>query len=102
MCAACCWQAFEHSAPAEVVVEISGGDAVEPAHPLLEPTIVGIDVLDIENTLSDPFAGGRMTSDDGVMLLGAVERRIGIARSLAALIADPRNPANPQRPPDMF
>jgi len=38
------------------------------------------------------FDGGRMTSDGGVMLLGAVERRIGIARTLAALIADPRNP----------
>ncbi|MGA8006611.1 MAG: IS1380 family transposase [Burkholderiales bacterium] len=38
------------------------------------------------------FDGGRMTSDGGVLLLAAAERRLGIARTLAALIADPRNP----------
>ena len=37
------------------------------------------------------FDGGRMTSDGGVLLLAAAERRLGIARTLAALIADPRN-----------
>ena len=42
--------------------------------------------------VSAAFDGGRMTSDGGVMLLGAVERRIGLARTLAALIADRRNP----------
>jgi hypothetical protein len=39
------------------------------------------------------FDGGRITSDGGVMLLAVAERRIGIAERLAALIADPRNPA---------
>jgi len=39
------------------------------------------------------FDGGRISSDGGVMLLGAAERRIGIAATLAPLIADPRNPA---------
>jgi hypothetical protein len=43
--------------------------------------------------LTAAFDGGRLTSDGGVMLLAAVERRIGIARRLAALIADPRDPA---------
>jgi hypothetical protein len=38
------------------------------------------------------FDGGRITSDGGVMLLAAAERRIGIAQKLAGLIADPRNP----------
>jgi len=38
------------------------------------------------------FDGGRITSDGGVLLLGEVERRLGIARALARLIADPRNP----------
>ena len=38
------------------------------------------------------FDGGRLTSDGGVMLLAAAERRIGIAHRLAGLIADPRNP----------
>ncbi len=37
------------------------------------------------------FDGGRLTSDGGVMLLAAAERRLGIAERLAALIADPRN-----------
>jgi len=34
------------------------------------------------------FDGGRITSDGGVMLLAAVERRIGIAKTLAGLIDD--------------
>ena len=38
------------------------------------------------------FDGGRITSDSGVMLLAAAERRLGIADHLAGLIADPRNP----------
>jgi hypothetical protein len=36
--------------------------------------------------------GGRITSDGGVMLLAAVERSMGIASTLAGMIADPRNP----------
>src|ERR1700748_2857698 len=42
--------------------------------------------------VSAAFDGGRLTSDGGVMLLAAAERRIGIAQRLAGLIADPRNP----------
>jgi Transposase DDE domain group 1 len=38
------------------------------------------------------FDGGRMTSDGGVILLAEVEKSIGIADRLAALITDPRNP----------
>ena len=39
------------------------------------------------------FDGGRITSDEGVLLLATVERHLGIADTLAPLIADPRNPA---------
>jgi Transposase DDE domain group 1 len=39
------------------------------------------------------FDGGHMTSDAGVVLLAAVERRLGIAERLAACIEDPRAPA---------
>jgi Transposase DDE domain group 1 len=39
------------------------------------------------------FDGGRITTDGGVLLLGMVERQLGIAVKLAELIADPRNPA---------
>jgi hypothetical protein len=38
------------------------------------------------------FDGGRITSDGGVMLLAATERRLGIAETLARLIADRRDP----------
>ena len=38
------------------------------------------------------FDGGRLTSDGGVVLLAAAERRIGVATRLAALIADRRDP----------
>ena len=42
--------------------------------------------------LTGAFDGGRLTSDGGVLLLGVIERRLGIAETLAGLIADPRNP----------
>jgi hypothetical protein len=42
--------------------------------------------------LTGAFDGGRLTSDGGVMLLGVVERQLGIAAKLSRLIADPRNP----------
>lgn len=38
------------------------------------------------------FDGGRLTSDGGVLLLAQAERAMGICRSLAACIADPRDP----------
>ena len=44
--------------------------------------------------LTAAFDGGRLSSDSGVMLLGLAERRRGIAQTLAALIADPRDPAH--------
>jgi hypothetical protein len=39
------------------------------------------------------FDGGRLTSDAGVLVLAAIERRLGIAERLARCIADPRSPA---------
>ena len=39
------------------------------------------------------FDGGRISSDGGVMLLAAAERRLGIAAKLAAVIPDRRDPA---------
>src|SRR3978361_38910 len=39
------------------------------------------------------FDGGGLTAVGGVLLLGVVERQLGIAAKLARLIADPRNPA---------
>ena len=44
-------------------------------------------------TLVTAFDGGRITADGGVLLLGLVERQLGIAAKLAQLSADPRNPA---------
>ncbi len=43
--------------------------------------------------VSAAFDGGRITSDGGVALLALADRRIGIVDRLAALIADPRDPA---------
>lgn len=40
------------------------------------------------------FDGGRLSSDSGVILLGLAERRRALAQTLAALIADPRDPAH--------
>jgi hypothetical protein len=38
------------------------------------------------------FDGGSMTSDAGVMLLGATDRKLGLISAAARCIADPRNP----------
>jgi hypothetical protein len=38
------------------------------------------------------FDGGSMTSDGGVMLLGEVDRKLGLLEAAARCIADPRNP----------
>jgi DDE family transposase len=38
------------------------------------------------------FDGGSMTSDGGVMLLSATDRKIGLTAAAARCIADPRNP----------
>ena len=35
------------------------------------------------------FDGGRLTSDGGILLLAAIERRLKIAERLAACIEDP-------------
>jgi hypothetical protein len=40
------------------------------------------------------FDGGRLSSDSGVTLLALAERRRAVAGTLAALIADPRDPAH--------
>lgn len=39
------------------------------------------------------FDGGSMTSDAGVMLLAATDRKLGLLSAAAACMADPRNPA---------
>ena len=39
------------------------------------------------------FDGGRLTSDAGVLVLGEIERRLGIADLLAGYLCDPRDPA---------
>ena len=38
------------------------------------------------------FDGSRLTSDAGILLLAAIEQRLGIAERLADCIADPRAP----------
>ena len=38
------------------------------------------------------FDGGQMTSDSGILLLAAIEQRLGIAQRLADCIEDPRAP----------
>ena len=42
--------------------------------------------------VQDQFDGGSMTSDAGVMLLGATDRKLGLMQAAAQCIADPRNP----------
>ena len=39
------------------------------------------------------FDGGRLTSDAGALLLGQIERQLGLAERLAKCIEDPRDPS---------
>src|SRR4051812_10037298 len=48
---------LERSSPAEIVWEITRGDAVEAAHPALQPAVVGVHVLDVEGPVADADAG---------------------------------------------
>ena len=57
-----------------------------------EPPLFSLPAVERKKVVA-AFDGGRITSDGGVMLLGAVERQLGIADTLARLISGPRNPA---------
>ena len=62
-----------------------------PPCPTIRPQPFLFPAVGRKKVIAD-FDGGRLTSDGGVMLLAAAERRLGIADRLAGLIADPRNP----------
>ena len=59
-----------------------------------EPVDVG--VIDFgrlgRRAVEGRFDGGSMTSDGGVMLLSAVDRKLGLIEAASRCIADPRNP----------
>ncbi len=44
------------------------------------------------------FDGGRLSSDGGVLLLGEIDRRLGIADVLASCVTDVRDPASEHDP----
>jgi hypothetical protein len=54
---------FEGAAPAEVVWQVLGGDAVEAVEPLLEAAVVGVDVVDVQMR---GFGGGLSRRRHGV------------------------------------
>ena len=39
---------FDGASPSQIVGQVFGGDAVEAAHPFLEATVIGVDVIDME------------------------------------------------------
>lgn len=45
-----------------------------------------------QRVVEGKFNGGRMTSDAGVMLLGTMDRKLGLIETTAHRIADPRSP----------
>ena len=65
------------------------------------PNCTGQDELDLgvidfgrlgRREVQGRFDGGSMTSDAGVMLLSAADRKLGLTAAAARCIADPRNP----------
>ncbi len=66
-------------------------EAATPA--MVEDTLLPFSLSSVQRKkITAAFDGGRMTSDGGVMLLAAIEKPLGIAAKLAALITDPRDP----------
>ena len=60
---------------------------------MVEDTLLPFSLPSVQRKkITAAFDGGIMTSDGGVMLLAAIEKPLGIAAKLAALITDPRNP----------
>ena len=60
---------------------------------MVEDTLLPFSLSSVQRKkITAAFDGSRMTSDGGVMLLAAIEKPLGIAAKLAALITDPRNP----------
>ena len=45
---------LKEAAPAEIVLQVLSGDAVEASHPSLQAAVVGIDVLDVEDAVQHP------------------------------------------------
>ena len=45
-----------HPSPTEIIGKVMSGDAVESVYPLLEPTIVGVHVLDVIHLANHPDA----------------------------------------------
>ena len=44
---------LDKASPAQVVAQVTSDHTMESAHPFLQPTVVGIDVLDMINTRND-------------------------------------------------
>src|SRR6186713_1545210 len=57
-------ECFQGPAPAQIVGEIFGGDTMEAAHPFFEPSVIGIDVVDVKiGRLRAWLARGRQDVD---------------------------------------
>src|SRR3954452_21295385 len=48
---------LERSSPPEMVRQVARRDAVEAAHPALQPAVVGVHVLDVEGAVAHPNPG---------------------------------------------
>lgn len=57
-------EAVKHSVPAKMAFEITRGYTMKPHHPLLESTVVGIDVLNMIDATDSTLACGNI---DGAM-----------------------------------
>jgi hypothetical protein len=77
-----------------LVIEANPDHRIEPAtSAMTDDTLLPFSFPAIQRKkITAAFDGGRITSDGGVMLLSAAERRLRLAERLAAVICDPRDP----------
>ncbi len=56
-----CGETLKETSPSQMIRQIPGCNAMKAFHPALEPTVVGVDVLNVENAFDHTFPIGRMT-----------------------------------------
>src|SRR5690242_20875160 len=61
--------------PAEIVRQVARRDALEAAHPALQPAVVGVHVLDVEGAVAHPDAGREV---DRLVVQPALGREGGV------------------------
>ena len=76
---------INQSSPTEIIGKVMSGDTMEPVHPLFEPTVIGVHVLNVVNLADHPNARSQID-----WTMGYADFPHGSTQSLAAVGAENR------------